>query len=363
MENKNIIISFDGTWNIPGDTIEGGSSTNVWKFHNLAVANNKHYEQGLGTKWYNKLRGGAFAVGLSKIIQSGYKYLIENYNEGDNVYILGFSRGAYSARSLVGLIRNAGLLLPEHHKKIQAAYELYRARDDGPDSENAKSFREKYSRNIKIHFLGVWDTVGSLGIPIKSFDWFNEHYYKFHDTELSSIVKHAYHAIAIDEHRESYAPTLWTPKSTPEQDIEQVWFIGAHSNIGGGYESNKLSDYPLLWMIEKAQACGLDFNENDVPKPPNLPNLNTEEYKIIDSYANFMKGLYKYTTDRKYRRIGETIHGKESIFPNVIDCIKSSTDYRPKNSTYPNITNGNTPTSNTNGIGSIRDFKIKTTES
>jgi uncharacterized protein (DUF2235 family) len=152
---KKIVLSFDGTWNTPDQNIDDGDeSTNVWKLHDaiLPVDGNgaqqdKWYEKGVGTKWYNKLRGGAFGVGLSKKIQEGYQHLVKTFEDGDLIYIFGFSRGAYSARSLVGLIRNAGLLKREHVKRVSEAYSLYRTRDEGADSENARFFRLKYARD------------------------------------------------------------------------------------------------------------------------------------------------------------------------------------------------------------------------
>lgn len=146
----------------------------------------------------------------------------------------------------MAFVRNAGLLRREHIGRVSEAYALYRTRDEGADSENARFFRGKYSQEIEIHFLGVWDTVGALGVPVESFDWFNKSYYQFHDTELSGIVKNAFHAIAIDEHRRNYQCTLWDPKGKPNQRIEQTWFSGAHANIGSGYSSDLLSDLSPL---------------------------------------------------------------------------------------------------------------------
>src|SRR5690606_19075006 len=155
------------------------------------LAQHKWYEPGVGTRWYDKLAGGAFGVGLSDKIKAGYTHLAQVYEDGDQVYVFGFSRGAYSARSLVGLIRNAGLVHTAGLKKTQLArrvgdaYALYRTRDEGPDAENARYFRREFAREIGIHCLGVWDTVGALGVPVESFAWFNKAFYQFHDTELS----------------------------------------------------------------------------------------------------------------------------------------------------------------------------------
>lgn len=289
------------------------------------IKQDKWYEDGLGTKWYNKFRGGAFGVGLSEKIQEGYKYLLNAFDEGDQIFIFGFSRGAYSARSLVGLIRNAGLLKQQHIGLISEAYSLYRTRDDGADSENAKFFRKQYSREVTIHFLGIWDTVGALGIPIESFEWFNKSYYQFHDTELSGIVKNAFHAIAIDEHRKNYHCTLWDPKEKPNQQMEQIWFSGAHSDIGGGYADNSLSDISLRWMMEKAQNCGLALDQNKIPDLPQGIPL------ITDSYGRFLRGMYSIIEQRYFRTIGATTYGQESIDNTVMERTTRDLNYRPRN--------------------------------
>lgn len=348
---SNIVISFDGTWNTPKNDSEGDDSTNVWKFHKSVELDEKykHYEKGVGTEWYNHLRGGIFAVGLSKTIQSSYKYLVNTYKDGDKIYILGFSRGAYAARSLVGLIRNIGLLQVENEDRISEAYELYRMRDDGPDSENAKFFRNKYSKNISIHFLGVWDTVGKLGVPVESFNWFNKYFYQFHDTELSGIVKNGYHAVAIDEHRECYPPTLWDPKVKPNQKIEQAWFSGAHSNIGGGYKNNKLSELPLSWMIEKAKKSGLKFKNNLVFS--NKAVFDDKEYTITDSYKEFLTGLYCNFSGRYYRNIGETSYGNESIHDSTKDRVSTDKNYLPKNIVQEKVID-----INKKGVGRLQDI-------
>lgn len=331
---KKIIIAFDGTWNLPDQApeIDGNESTNVVKLHEAILPAHKDgtvqvkfYIPGVGTDWYDKLEGGAFGAGLSEKIIEGYKELAKTYEEGDQVFIMGFSRGAYSARSLVGLIRNVGLLKKKNINRINDAYRLYRTRDAGADTENAKFFRETYSREIDIHFLGVWDTVGALGIPFKSAKWFNHKYYEFHDTELSGIVLNAYHAIAIDEHRANYECALWDPIAKPNQTMEQVWFCGAHANVGGGYTNNSLSDVPLRWMMHKAIDCGLDLDPLKIPQVPMvLP-------QVTDSYKEFLGGTYSLLNGRYFRSIGMTAHGQECIDDSVQQRVTGSGGYRPKN--------------------------------
>ena len=337
---KIIALCFDGTWNTPDDDqSDGDGSTNVRKLHDAILPTNadgvqqaKWYATGVGTKWYNKLRGGAMGVGLSTKIQKGYTHLVESWEEGDSICIFGFSRGAYCARSLVGLIRNAGLLRREHVKLVPEAYALYRTRDEGADSETAKFFRGKYAREVPIHLLGVWDTVGALGIPVESFEWFNKAYYQFHDTELSGIVRNAFHAVAVDEHRKNYSATLWNPKQKPNQRVEQVWFSGAHANVGGGYAHTALSDIPLRWMMQKSQTCGIAFDTNKMPAPPPVHPA------IVDSYGEFLHGAYSRLIPRHYRTIGSTVHGVEAIDETVIQRLRDDPDYRPKNAVESYLT-------------------------
>jgi len=348
---KKIIVSFDGTWNTPDvkSEIRGSKSTNVWKLHAAlstrdkdSIIQHKWYDQGVGTDWYDRISGGAFGVGLSEKILDGYRHLASSYELGDSVYIFGFSRGAYTARSLVGLIRNAGLLKTEHLDLAREAYGLYRTRDESADSDSAQLFRTSFSRIIDIHMLGIWDTVGALGVPLESFDWFNKSYYEFHDTELSSIVHNAFHALAIDEWRKNYQCTLWDPKSKPNQRMEQVWFSGAHANIGGGYPDSSLSDIALTWMINKAMECGLAF---DTSKIPSLP---TTTLPITNSYKQFLGGAYSQFNPPHYRVIGQTLFGQEAIDPSVEDRIKHEPNYKPKNTVGPNLVGSFSP------VGKVR---------
>lgn len=236
---KRIVLCFDGTWNTPADDSIPPSQhveTNVWRFFRSVdptgtdgVEQEAWYDQGVGTSRLNKVAGGAFGAGLDKHILDGYSHLVSVYDPGDQIYVLGFSRGAYTARSLVGLIRNCGIVKRNFLTKTQigVAYGIYRTRDDGPDSATAVTFRNLFSHEAKIHFLGVWDTVGALGIPLSAASRFNAAFYQFHDTGLSGIVERAYHAIAVDEHRHEYDATLWTPQEKPNQILEQRWFPGA----------------------------------------------------------------------------------------------------------------------------------------
>lgn len=338
-----ILLGFDGTWDKPGDENnpeEKLTGTNVVRLcesaRKFTVDQNGQpqkvqYFAGLGTKWYEHFRGGLFGYGLDATILEGYRCLIKEYQDGDEVYVIGFSRGAYTARSLSGLIRKSGLLRKEDDALIDEAYTLYRAREDDVDSERARAFRKKNSRDITIKFMGVWDTVGELGIPLKSFADFDAALYGFHDTKLSSIVQYAYHVLAIDENREPFSPTCWGPQDPKAvafgQKIEQVWVSGAHADIGGGYQGNNpISDLTLCWMQQKAARCGLQLEKIVPPKPDLLSQAN-----IHDSFKEFFSSVYSWFHSRYYRPIGQPEDGSQVIDLSVIDRLQNRTDYRPKN--------------------------------
>lgn len=340
---KRHILCFDGTWNTPADDAildDQRVETNARRFYRSVspvgpdgVEQVPWYNEGVGTSILNKLPGGAFGAGLDKHILDGYHHLVDVYNDGDEVYLLGFSRGAYSARSLVGMIRNCGLVRPSVGSiQIGVAYGIYRTREDGPDSFTARAFRNLFARIIPIRFLGVWDTVGALGIPLAMFDRLNHRVYEFHDTQLSKIVDRAYQACAIDEHRQDYEITLWTPKEKPGQTLEQRWFAGSHSDVGGGYPSRLLSDLTLRWMQDRASEAGLGLAR---------VSLGADNYKgaLTDSYFNFLGGAYRKIHPRFLRPLLKTSFGNEAISPTV-DLRRRDPElrYQPANDGIPSLT-------------------------
>ncbi len=301
---KRIVICSDGTWQSP----ESDHPTNVLR---LARAIRPHaddgveqvvfYDWGVGAD-RKKLEGGLAGVGIDKNITDGYRFIVHNYDPGDELFFFGFSRGAYTVRSLGGFVRNCGILERDHADRIADAYRLYRkrTRNSHPNSPAAVGFRRAYAVANKspIHFLGVWDTVGALGIPMPFLGTLGEDKYLFHDTEPSSIVTHARHAVSIDENREDFDATLWSPK--PGLDLEQVWFAGVHGDVGGGYREVGLSDVAFRWMLEEAAAVGLAF------EPYLTGGLAPQSGdKMHDEY----KGIYKLRA--RYRRtipVGAAIH-------------------------------------------------------
>ena len=283
---KRIITCSDGTWNKPEDKDRGVPvKTNVAKmFNNICaigkdlrtqadVKQLKAYDTGVGTGYslIDKITGGVTGAGIDKNIKDMYSFICMNYVKEDEIYLFGFSRGAYTARSLAGFIRNCGLLRPENIHLVNQAYNLYRDRNEYslPDSDMMQSWRAQYCVEdvTSIMFIGIWDTVGALGIPLPFLSTLNYNKYKFHDCKLSSFVNHAYHALALHEKRSLFEPTLWeisdTVKDDPNhiQKMEQRWFAGVHSNIGGGYSDSGLSDLTLEWIANKAADVGLCFHD------------------------------------------------------------------------------------------------------
>lgn len=250
---KNIAVFLDGTWN---DKENHAEQSNVALMHGLCLDDGQtqisYYDSGVGTQWYDRKIGGLSGAGLSTNIRQAYQFLSEHHQPGDKVFIVGFSRGAYSARSLAGLLYRCGL--PAGDTSVERAYEVYRSRDEASMAQ----LRVR-SRPCPVGFLGVWDTVGALGIPLGSLiKKASAAPFEFHDTALSPEVGLACHAVAIDERRSAFEPTLWQVDEDNQHRVRQVWFAGAHSDVGGGYPERHHSNVPLLWMIEQAMLlpCG-----------------------------------------------------------------------------------------------------------
>ena len=279
--SKRLILCCDGTWEQPDVTSDGQNCpTNVVKLAALLPAlaadgteQRVFYHNGIGSTARGVGRGiaGATGLGINRILKSCYLWLVRNYEPGDQIYIFGFSRGAYTARSLAGFVRNSGILRPENADHLNAAFALYRARDSAsnPRAVASKLFRQSYcwSDIVPIQCIGVWDTVGSLGIPNSWGHWFLTKIcrlnYEFHDTDLSSHIVFAFHAVAIDERRKPFLPTLWTQTEhgrAAKQHLEQRWFAGCHGDIGGGNHDSGLSDITLAWMTLSARKAGLSVN-------------------------------------------------------------------------------------------------------
>jgi uncharacterized protein (DUF2235 family) len=277
--SKRLVLCCDGTWNTPDQVSQGRPCpTNVTKLA-LAVADAAEdgtkqclfYHRGVGTSRWDRLIGGAFGFGLSRNVKDTYRFIVETFEPGDELFFFGFSRGAFTARSTAGLVRNAGILRREHADRLEEAYALYRDRLAHPRGTESQLFRRSYSHETPIHFIGVWDTVGALGIPLSGLRLLNafNRRWQFHDVALSTTVRAAFQALAIDEKRGPFKPAVWQQQADAgDQRLEQVWFSGVHCDVGGGYQNGSLADVPLLWLAARAQTCGLSLRPDGFPAPP-----------------------------------------------------------------------------------------------
>lgn len=318
--SRNLVVLFDGTWN------NRSTRTNVIRMRESIrtvgradTAQPCCYDEGVGTRWYNRLTGGAFGRGLSENIQEGYAWLSRWQRAGDRIFVFGFSRGAYTARSLAGLIRKCGLLNTVTADTLRAAYDLYRDKSVHPDDPRAVAFRQQHSRETRIRFIGVWDTVGALGVPLSAVP-FSRDYYQWHDTELSKIVDYACHALALDEHRKDFAPTVWTKAKPENVKVEQRWFAGSHSDVGGG-EGGRLPNLALRWLQEMAEEAGLALHGKLKLAPDDALA------PICDSFGAFVFGIYRLFRKRHQRAFGGGVH--EVVDLSVWERWRADPKYRP----------------------------------
>ena len=330
---KRLIVCCDGTWNTADQEHNGKPCpTNVVRLaYRIATRDGEipqvvFYEQGVGTgNLVDRWTGGAFGDGLEENIHNAYRFLIANYDHGDEIFVFGFSRGAFTARSLVGMIRKCGILSRLHMDAYKSALDLYHS-EDRPDDAKPTKFRCDCTiageQSVPIRFIGVWDTVGALGIPLRGLRAFTRRDYQFHDTELSGCVRTACHALAIDEHRAPFEPTLWTYKPKPDQTVEQVWFCGVHSDIGGGYPETDLSNVALAWMLDRAADAGLVFDPEVQSARPVIGNSR-------GTLHNSMTSFYRVTPGMD-RHIGVGDDPTQSLHTSVMERWDSDATYRPK---------------------------------
>ena len=357
---KRLALFFDGTWNTPKDI------TRVHAAHKLVKetpAQKTAYFKGLGTAKGQAFTGGIFARGLGKNVREGYQWLVENYEDGDEVFIFGFSRGSFTATSVLGMIMRFGLLRPgatlttddifdryekwnEHPRLYSLRFEQKKGKTDFTPEDQALLDQ---SRRIKIKMLGIWDSVATIGFPVGNISRFSRKALKFHNPRASSLYENIYHALAVDEHRKGFRPTLFHDyirhTESPEQilesrakletRVEQRWFCGAHGDIGGG-DNVQVSNAPYGWILSHAENLGLELS-GAIPV-----TLNLSAAPLNDSYKKFLKGIYPILRlGRRYqRKIGarpthkkddliEPIH--ETIDKSVFERWRADPNYRPKN--------------------------------
>jgi Uncharacterized alpha/beta hydrolase domain (DUF2235) len=292
---RRLIVCCDGTWNWPAPSRE----TNVVRLAraikpvtSARISQIVHYHLGVGTgNLFDRILGGGAGVGLSNSVKSCYGFLVDNYEPGDEIFLFGFSRGAYVVRSVAGLISLVGILRKCEMNRFFDVWDWYTDRDGRDPGELCCFAPDRFQPSeIEIECIGVWDTVGALGIPGTRFCARN---FTFHETALSKRVRHAFQALAIDEQRGNFQAAVWVPAqgAPPSQVLEQVWFPGAHSNIGGGYEDHGLSDTTMLWMVSEIlhyDLLDLDINsivtslDQSEPYPNGtLENSRTLSWKLL----------------------------------------------------------------------------------
>ncbi|WP_339929548.1 DUF2235 domain-containing protein [uncultured Brevundimonas sp.] len=334
---KRLVFCFDGTWNrleapFPTNVVITAESVDPLDGDHAQLI---YYDEGVGTSFLQSLAGGVFGVGMVANLAQAYRFLIFNFSPGDEIYVFGFSRGAYTARSFVGLLRNCGILRRAEAARASEAIELYKSRRDSThsDSDAMRQWRLDFTSQVvvsddelawrrarqpetdveevpllKITYLGVWDTVGSLGIPFRYRWWFDpaNRRHAFHDTRVTDFVNSARHAVALDERRRDFQPTLWesadalnkTVGVDPDDELapyQQKWFPGTHGSVGGGGPERGLSDQALDWVLSGARRRGLKLDSTSTSR---IYSLNPSHLVPVDnvppgfSFMGWIMGLF-----------------------------------------------------------------------
>lgn len=285
---RNLVVFCDGTWNSPEEEEFGKpTETNVHKLfmscQDEAESNGRQvtwYQPGVGSdgSWYRRAFEGATGTGTGLNIRRGYSAIAARYHDGDRIILVGFSRGAFAARSIAGMIEKIGLIKDPSRPAVEAAYELYRRVRlyDDPVLATHRTSTKVHTR-ARVHAIGVWETVGALGLSMWgwSFNFRGLWRNSFHRLSPNRITDHVFQALAIDEKRTSFVPVVWidSPEQAdsagtvglerlPHPKVEEAWFRGVHSDIGGGYADARLSDVTLGWMAERLSTVGLLLRPN-----------------------------------------------------------------------------------------------------
>jgi uncharacterized protein (DUF2235 family) len=352
---KNIVVCCDGTNNQ-----FAGDHTNVIRTYKVARRHPgqlTYYNPGVGTmpepwnttnfaKRLDMLKGLAYGNGFLDNISDAYRFVVANYEPGDQVFLFGFSRGAFTARAVAGMLHSIGLVYPAAENLLPYAQNYwlkdYDAQSEG--QEICAEFKTTLSRPCPIHFIGVWDTVGSVG--------FFNNFRTFPHTMRNPEVTHVRHAVSIDERRSTFRQNLMLPL-TPTQDIKNVYFAGVHSDVGGGYppEESGLAKIAFDWMMREAKNYGLDIDpaafNRELTGTGAAPDPSAPLHKSLHGlwWLGELVPMRRYSFDdhKKHwhwligafnqpRYLERT--AKESyvfLHESVLDRIKQCADYRPKN--------------------------------
>jgi hypothetical protein len=323
--SKHIVLLSDGTGNAASKVWK----SNVWRiFESLDLRGSEQvafYDDGVGTSSFKPLAilGGAFGWGLKRNVLDIYKFLCANHEEGDQVYAFGFSRGAFTIRVVLGLALSQGLVKgstdAELYQNAKMAYRAYRAERfhtflhlewpfrkirDAILYIFGNRYRKEDNRELEsVEFVGVWDTVAAYGLPIDEMARGVSQYIwplELPNRDFNQKIQRACHALSLDDERTTFHPVLWNEKDVPAGRLQQVWFSGVHSNVGGGYPDDSLAYIPLYWIMKEAQARGLEFKT--APNKPTNPDpdmmANTEWHRDKDGRLydsrNGLGGYYRY---------------------------------------------------------------------
>lgn len=374
-KKQRLAIFFDGTWNTEDN------STNVQHLHTLTQEGYLHdgciqrrlYLRGVGTGVLDRVTGGGFGFGLEANVREAYNWLVSHYNCGDEIYVFGFSRGAFTARSLVGFIEICGLMergAPLTVAQLWAGYTLISREREGQmnwwerlagqrkspfrklhvlknaeDKSLTEQILSECSRQVDIRYLGVFDTVGALGLDALAIPGIRGRMAMHHAPFATSLLENCRHALALDEHRDSFKLTPFLEdiphdaKSSQkdfDSKLEQRWFVGSHANVGGGYPDNLLSSRPLEWVLEGATTAGLQtYALKNLDVSPGIEHWQ-------DSFARFISPLWTHLTrtKRHYRSIDrQTVIDRkyslstinETVDDSVVELIRTEDKYAPLN--------------------------------
>lgn len=340
----------DGTWNNPQ------SQTNIHHAFNCAAQNLNTqlnaYFIGVGAdlKGTERLVAGAFGIGLRRNIMAMYLHLVENYQDGDEIALAGYSRGAYTVRALAGMINKAGILdkrkIPgwetmsyeEKFRYIEVVFDFYKNKDIRPGDDRAKAFRKNFSHadsegrvTTKIKAMGLFDTVGALGIPdanmlLRTMKLFTRGLYDFYDVNISPIVQNCFHAGAIDEMRKTFpfTPAMPSQSHSAGQTIRHALFRGEHYIGGGTPERKGLADTAALWVINNLKTCGVKFNEASLAEKFK-PDVMVGVPVAVEGKNDPLGFLGKKLRDFSAIPFGKFVH------QSVLNCMRQDSNYRPKN--------------------------------
>ena len=323
LTSKNIVIFSDGTGQKGGE----GVNTNVYHIYNMIENRTPrqiaYYDSGIGSGRRDKLKG-LTGRGFSKNILDCYKFLFDNYESNDKVYLFGFSRGAATVRSLAGFVNMFGVLPKSRDDLIKKAYKIYKITDKKERKTMADNFIGRHhTMGCDIKFIGVWDTVAALGAPTpildKLINLFPYTKHKFHDLGLGESVQHARHALANHENRKTFKPEIWDTKlCKKDQTLKQVWFTGVHTDVGGGYAEKGLSDIALEWMLDEAKPHGLlIYGKNRVITCPDVNGKMHDHNHGVNRWLSKADRSWPYDT-----------HGTPDVHQSVIDRAEHN-NYNP----------------------------------